>query len=93
MSTYFGSGQDRSSNDWQKACDLILIVGTPRVAPQVVAEHLARTRHLQAACIESEWCAVHWEAETESGQRIVVRDAAIAIRSGGRRTGHSFVRR
>jgi hypothetical protein len=72
-STYFGSGEDRSSNAWHIQCDLILVVGTPRVPEQAVAEYLVQIGEIGAACDESQWGEVIWEGRTESGEVTRVR--------------------
>lgn len=70
--TYFGSGEDRSSNAWQKECDLIIVAGTPRVPKSAIADYLIQTRQLSAASTEPEWGQVHWHGLTESGEPVTV---------------------
>ncbi len=72
MSTYFGSGQDRSSNSWHTECDLILVLGTPRVSPLEVAGLLLQTGDGPAACREPPWGSYQWEGRTESGETVFV---------------------
>lgn len=71
-STYFGSGDERSSNDWHEKCDLIIVVGTPRVPPSAIAEYLVQVGEIGAACRQTEWGKVFWHGETESGELIKV---------------------
>jgi len=70
--TYFGSGDERSSNDWHERCDLILVVGTPRVPPAAIAEYLVQVGDLDAACQNGDWDALDWYGRTESGDEIKV---------------------
>ncbi len=72
MSTYFGSGQDRSSNSWHKDCDLILVLGTPRVGPLEVASLLLQIGDSPAACREPPWSTYQWEGRTESDEAVMV---------------------
>src|SRR5207342_2214056 len=72
-STYFGSGDDRSSNDWYQRCDLILIAGTPRIPPAAIAAYLVQVGESNAACPHPEWGATYWEGQTESGEPVKVK--------------------
>jgi hypothetical protein len=72
-STYFGSGDDRSSNDWYKRCDLIVIAGTPRIPPSSIAEYLVQVGETIAACQQPEWKTIYWEGKTESGEFVRVK--------------------
>jgi hypothetical protein len=72
-STYFGSGEDRSSNDWYEQCDLILIAGTPRIPPPAIAAYLVQVGEVGAACRQPEWVTVYWDGQTESGEAIQVK--------------------
>jgi hypothetical protein len=38
---YFHGGKDRASNSWLD-CDLIIVLGTPRVSPSAIRDHLIR---------------------------------------------------
>ena len=68
--SYFGSGDERSSNDWYRHCDLILVLGTPRVPTTTVVEYLVRIGEWEAACRPSEWGEVYWHAETTDGDSL-----------------------
>ncbi|MCB0080185.1 MAG: hypothetical protein KDE47_04620, partial [Caldilineaceae bacterium] len=67
--TYFGSGDERSSNAWHNECDLILILGTPRVPPSTVITLLAQIGELKAAQTIPKWDVVHWYARTTQGEQ------------------------
>lgn len=71
--SYFGSGDDRSSNAWHEACDLIVVAGTPRVAPAVVASYLVQIGEVAAACQPPEWGSVNWHGQTEAGESVTVQ--------------------
>lgn len=70
--TYFGSGDERSSNDWHHLCDLIVVVGTPRVPPRTIASYLIQVGEVDAACREPQWGTLYWYAATESGETVKV---------------------
>jgi hypothetical protein len=70
--SYFGSGDERSSNVWHQDCDLIVVAGTPRIAPDGIAEYLVQIREIEAACQEPEWNTVIWHGTTESGEDIEI---------------------
>ncbi|MCA9053413.1 MAG: hypothetical protein KDA75_06230 [Planctomycetaceae bacterium] len=65
-SSYFGSGEERSSNAWHQECDLIVVAGTPRLPPEGIAEYLVQVREVEAACRLPEWGPVIWHGTTES---------------------------
>lgn len=69
---YFGSGEDRSSNDWYEQCDLLIVAGTPRLPPSAIATYLVQVRNDAAACVEPPWKAIHWVGRTESGETVHV---------------------
>jgi hypothetical protein len=68
--TYFGSGGDRSSNVWHEECDLLIVAGTPRIPPHVVAMYLMQVGKIEAACREPPWTGYEWEGLTECGERM-----------------------
>jgi hypothetical protein len=70
--TYFKSGDDRSSNDWHKRCDLIVVAGTPRVPPAAIATYLVQCSETEAARRQPNWGTVYWEGRTESGEAVRV---------------------
>lgn len=67
--TYFGSGDERSSNAWHNECDLILILGTPRVPPATVITLLTQIGELKAAQTIPKWDVLHWYARTTQGEQ------------------------
>jgi hypothetical protein len=73
--TYFGSGDDRSSNAWHQECDLIIVAGTPRLPPGVIATYLIQVGEIGAACRQPEWGKVFWHGTTESGEPKKVKGA------------------
>ncbi len=68
---YFRSGKDRASNSWM-SCDLILILGTPRVPPAAVRDWLVRTGRIEVAAEEGGWGGRNWEGKTAEGELIRV---------------------
>jgi DNA-binding transcriptional ArsR family regulator len=73
---HFGSGLDRSTNSWHRECDFLLVVGTPRVPPSAVQNHLVRIGHTEAAAAESGWGPFRWQGTTESGENVIVEGRA-----------------
>jgi hypothetical protein len=71
--SYFGSGEERSSNDWHQECDLIVVAGTPRIPPAAIATYLVQAGEVGAACRESPWGTLYWDGQTESGEPIRVK--------------------
>lgn len=69
---YFGSGDERSSNDWHEKCDLIVIVGTPRIPPAEIASYLVQVGEVEAVCNQAEWGALAWQGRTESNEFVKV---------------------
>ncbi len=68
---YFRSGKDRASNSWLD-CDLILVLGTPRVPPVAVRDWLVRTGRIDDACGDGIWGRHTWEGKTTDGSLISV---------------------
>lgn len=91
MATYFGSGEDRSSNQWHRDCDLIVVLGTPRVSPLEVAGLLLQIGDRAAACREPPWGTYQWEGRTESGETVFVTGRGY-IDPAWRRAHQSLVR-
>jgi hypothetical protein len=72
MSTHFGSGQDRASNDWYTQCDLIVVLGTPRVPPIAIQQRLVQFGDFAAAGENPDWGDVFWRGQTPSGREKIV---------------------
>ncbi len=70
---YFGEGPDRGSNDWYRTCDLILIVGTPRVGDDAIRQHLVQCGEHDAAAESPEWTKVRWRAQNANGQPVTIQ--------------------
>lgn len=68
---YFGSGQDRASNKWLD-CDLIVILGTPRVSPAAVRQSLIQTGDFEAAARDGEWVGKAWTGKTTDANLVKV---------------------
>jgi hypothetical protein len=69
---YFGSGNDRGSNAWLE-CDLLIILGTPRVPPSAVRQRLIQIGTLDAAALDGQWGVKSWLGRNALGERVVVR--------------------
>jgi hypothetical protein len=69
---YFGSGDERSSNDWHRNCDFIIVAGTPRLRPEAILEYLIQVGEFTTAGRDGQWGDYHWSGQTVSGQSKVV---------------------
>jgi hypothetical protein len=66
---YFFSGKDRASNSWLD-CDLILVIGTPRVPPAAVRDTLIRLGRVSAAANNASFDSLTWEGRTKNGHLV-----------------------
>lgn len=72
--TYFGSGEDRASNEWlELGLDLLLVVGTPRIGPSDVQTRMIQLGLDRSAPSASNWVPRWWQGKTENKDEIVVR--------------------
>lgn len=75
--SYFGSGLSRGSNAWigEGGCNFLLVLGTPRVGPSAIRQHLFRLGKQRAAKLKKEqagWQKDWWSAVTLDGRRVTV---------------------
>ena len=68
---YFRSGNDRASNKWLE-CDLVLIVGTPRVPPSAVREALIQVGDAEAAGKDGKWRSHIWQGYAPDGEKVEI---------------------
>jgi hypothetical protein len=73
---YFRSGEGRGSNSWIDQCDLLLVVGTPRVPPPAIKLRLIQVGMVLASTREGQWEADYWSGLTTTGKRVTVRTLA-----------------
>lgn len=66
--SYFGSGDERASNEWHHECDAVIVLGTPRIPTEAVAAFLIQCGDIGAATRQPGWEPYHWRGITESGQ-------------------------
>jgi hypothetical protein len=66
---YYHSGKDRASNAWL-GCDLIVVLGTPRVPPVAVRDGLLRLGRMEAAAGDGDFGTVRWEGRTVAGKMV-----------------------
>ena len=64
---YFRSGEGRGSNHWIEECDLLVVLGTPRVPPPAVKLRLIQLGLVNAATREGGWEADWWSGKTTTG--------------------------
>jgi hypothetical protein len=69
--SYFHSGEDRASNDWLK-CDLLIVLGTPRVPPSAVRNLLLSFDKIEAAKWDSDFVSFSWTGKNEKGHLVGV---------------------
>lgn len=77
-STYFGSGAGRASNDWHERCDLLIVLGTPRVPGEAVQRRLCQLGDFDSAGEDGQWGDKRWRVWTESGGRRIVKGKGYA---------------
>lgn len=70
---HFGSGDERSSNQWKMNCDLIVILGTYRQHPNAVRDRLVQWGELDALKAGSSWEQYEWIGTNEDGESVVVQ--------------------
>lgn len=70
---YFGSGQDRASNTWYVECDLIVVLGTPRIPTSAVRERLFQLGMTKEAAEEGDWSKHDWRGWTDDRVPRLVR--------------------
>lgn len=68
--THYGSGRDRSSNEWISRCDGLVLIGTPRPQATAVVAELVRRLDVEALVAGSRWGRRDWEAVTIDGGRV-----------------------
>lgn len=73
MVEYWRGGADVGSNAWLGACDALLILGTPRLPPEAIGQHLVTVDQTAAAGLDGDWGDRRWLARTVSGAARVVR--------------------
>ncbi len=73
---YFRSGEGRGSNSWIDQCDLLVVVGTPRVPPPAVKLRLIQVGVVLAAARDGQWEADWWSGKTTTGKRVTIRTSA-----------------
>ncbi|QDU94126.1 primase alpha helix C-terminal domain-containing protein [Lignipirellula cremea] len=71
--SYFGSGEDRASNEWlEEGLDLLLVVGTPRISPADIRTRMIQFGVEAHAPARSEWKKRYWRGRTETGEFVDV---------------------
>ena len=66
--SYFGSGDERASNEWHRDCDALIVLGTPRLPAEAVESFLIQCGDVAAATRKPGWEAYRWRGVTESGK-------------------------
>lgn len=72
MFAYFGQGLERASNLWQQDCDLLIILGTPRVPTSAVKHRLIQGGQVDEAQLPGAWGKRVWEGRTTDDKKVVV---------------------
>lgn len=85
---YYHSGNDRASNRWLD-CDLLLVVGTPRVPPSAVREGLIQVGKIDDAAGNGKWGAYHWVGDTVEDKAVEVK--ALGYRDPSWQEMHGFL--
>ncbi len=66
---HWRGGESRGANSWLGECDLILVVGTPRVPPSAIRTRLIQTGNILAAGRDGEWDCDYWSGIDIAGCR------------------------
>ena len=75
---HFRGGESRGSNAWLDLCDLLIVLGTPRVPPAAVRSYLIRIGKVDAAVRrtgkdgEISFGPTTWTGTTEAGEPVTV---------------------
>lgn len=72
MVEHFWGDADRGSNEWTCNCDLLIVLGTPRIPPEAIANLLIRLGELEAANRMGDWTVLPWTARMADGRKICV---------------------
>ncbi len=68
---HFRGTESRGSNIWKDACDLLLVIGTPRVHQSAIEDFLLQTGLHLALRRGSEWAKTdYWSGRSPDGKRI-----------------------
>ncbi len=70
---HFHGTQSRGCNRWKEECDLLIVLGTPRVPPSAIIERLLQLGMLDAAKRDGRWANDYWSGRRLDGTRITVR--------------------
>jgi DNA-binding transcriptional ArsR family regulator len=73
---HFRGGQARGSNTWTDTCDLLIVLGTPRVRQSVIRTRLIAAGRIETAAREPKWVRDAWSGVDPSGHRHTVRSLA-----------------
>jgi len=73
---HFRGGQARGSNTWTDTCDLLIVLGTPRVRQAVIRTRLIAAGKIEVAAREPRWVRDAWSGVDPSGRRHTVRSLA-----------------
>lgn len=84
---HFHSGKDRASNAWL-SCDLILVLGTPRVNASAIRDGLIRIGRITDAMFNGGFSSVIWEGKTVDGTVVPVKGLGYANPSWNHMQAH-----
>jgi hypothetical protein len=70
---YFGEGTERASNEWLAECDLIVVLGTPRLPVDAITDWMIQRGRLKEMLLDGGWGPRLWEAETVGGGRLAIK--------------------
>ena len=73
---YFGQGADRASNEWTTACDVLVLLGVPRVSESVIRNELIRIDDLDSARLTPGWGKASWRGVATDGYPLLVESRA-----------------
>ncbi len=84
---HFHSGKDRASNAWL-TCDLIVVLGTPRVNASAIRDGLIRIGRITDAMFNGGFSSLIWEGKTVDGTVVPVKGLGYANPSWNQMQAH-----
>ena len=76
MLEYFLGGQSRGSNEWIEKCDVLIVLGTPRVPTHAIRDRLiqlGKDVSIKKSDDEAGWCKDYWSGKLATGLRKTVK--------------------
>jgi hypothetical protein len=73
---HFRGGRTRGVNEWSKDCDVLIVLGTPRINPSGVRTRLRQLGQASAADQKFEWGSDCYSGISDEGRRLTIKTKA-----------------